>query len=649
MPSDNNYLYDNVDEEEGELEFLRESLEQMDNLAEKTTQLLKVFDIRLKNLGRIIAPIYKSTQKLTRLYDNIETTMGSLDDILLFFNVAKDEAETIRAGPDESELLPYLDSINRLKDASDALRLLDLESASDSRREIHELLRIGLGNLSQLFSQWLKEHSGGVDPAAYSNASEIPSFPTDTVKLLSMLATYLNLVNDEVSHDLKLTSTYASIRTRHIQKSLAQFGDMCNVYIRSNSFDASGPPGQHGYGSDSAGGPSPAEFRFCTVRNDQWYEAGSSPFAQYTVNIVKLFQAERDLVRHIMPTVISDKTFLASVDRPLEAYMNMGEKMLSYFLSAPLYEVLHALDVYGYLLENDAVLALLLTREQRQSSGMAKLVSRLQHFLGKSFTMLVGTLYAPFKDGRAPKQSGGVNELVHNAVTFLSYVIGYKDLLVNIFLPLGDGNWKPKDLQQQQQRSGHVGHHASDPSDGLSIFQHYLRDVIDAIAFATDQGGKLMKRPTLQFVFLINNYSFLARALRDTMYSGEEDSQSLGLGDLVGRSALQRIESQIERSRKGYVATWKALMSSFPAATLTPPEKLTMFNQAFDDMVRSQKAFEVFDMDVRAMLMSDAADAIIPDYEAFLRQNPDKSVDFSRAMRYTPRDIQNKINGMLDD
>ncbi|KAJ2739051.1 hypothetical protein H4S06_006351, partial [Coemansia sp. BCRC 34490] len=62
MPPDNNYLYDNVDEEEGELEFLRESLEQMDNLAEKTTQLLKVFDIRLKNLGRIIAPIYKSTQ-----------------------------------------------------------------------------------------------------------------------------------------------------------------------------------------------------------------------------------------------------------------------------------------------------------------------------------------------------------------------------------------------------------------------------------------------------------------------------------------------------------------------------------------------------------------------------------------------------------
>ncbi|KAJ2240547.1 hypothetical protein GGI13_007633, partial [Coemansia sp. RSA 455] len=59
-----NYLYDDA-EEEAELEFLRESLEQMDNLADKTTQLLKVFDIRLKNLGRIIAPIYKSTQKLT--------------------------------------------------------------------------------------------------------------------------------------------------------------------------------------------------------------------------------------------------------------------------------------------------------------------------------------------------------------------------------------------------------------------------------------------------------------------------------------------------------------------------------------------------------------------------------------------------------
>ncbi|KAI9503286.1 exocyst complex component exo70 [Coemansia spiralis] len=643
MPSDN-YLYDDVEEEEGELEFLRESLEQMDNLAEKTTQLLKVFDIRLKNLGRIIAPIYKSTQKLTRLYDNIETTMGSLDDILLFFNVAKDEADTIRAGPDESELLPYLDSINRLKDASDALRQLDLESASDSRREIHELLRIGLGNLSQLFSQWLKQHSGGVDPAAYSNAAEIPSFPTDTVKLLSMLATYLNLVNDEVSYDLKLTKTYASIRTRHLQKSLAQFGDMCNMYIRSNSFD--GPmPGQHGYAETSAGS-NPAEFRFCTVRNEHWYEPATSPFAQYTVNVVKLFQAERDLIRQIMPTVISDETFITTADRPFEAYMNTGEKTMSFFLSAPLYEVLHALDVYGYLLENDSVLNSLLTLEQRQNNGMSKLLSRLQLFLSKSFTSLINLLYNPFKDGIMPKQTGGVSELVFNAATFLSYVIVYKDLLTNLFLPLGDGHWKQHD---SQQRPTHTSHHASDPSDGLSIFQHYLRDVIDAISYTIDQGGKQMKRPTLQFVFLINNHSYLARALRDTMYASDENSQSLGLGDLVGRSALMRIESQIDRSRKGYIATWKALMSSFPAATLNPAEKLAMFNQAFDEMVRSQKAFEIFDMDIRSILMSDAAEAIIPDYEMFLRQNPDKSPDFARAMKYTPRDIQRKINSMFDD
>ncbi|KAJ2264275.1 exocyst complex component exo70, partial [Coemansia sp. RSA 371] len=243
MPAES-YIYEDGDEE-AELEFLRESLEQMDNLTDKTTQLLKVFDIRLKNLGRIIAPIYKSTQKLTRLYDNIEATMGTLDDILLFFNVAKDEAATIHAGPDESELLPYLDSINRLKDASDALRQLDLESAAQSRKEIHELLRIGLGNLSQLFNQWLKQHSGGIDPAAYVNASEIPTFPTDTLKLLSMLATYLNLVNDEVSYDLRLTKTYATIRTRHLQKSLAQFSEMCSMYVRGNSLEPL--PNQHGY------------------------------------------------------------------------------------------------------------------------------------------------------------------------------------------------------------------------------------------------------------------------------------------------------------------------------------------------------------------------------------------------------------------
>ncbi|KAJ2706906.1 exocyst complex component exo70 [Coemansia sp. IMI 203386] len=640
MPSDN-YLYDDA-EEEAELEFLRESLEQMDNLADKTTQLLKVFDIRLKNLGRIIAPIYKSTQKLTRLYDNVETTIGSLDDIMLFFNVSKDESDTIRAGPDESELLPYLDSINRLKDASDALKQMDLDSASQSRQEIRELLHIGLGNLSQLFSQWLKQYSGGVDPAAYTDAAEIPTFPMDSVKLLGMLATYLNLVNDEVSYDLKLTKTYASIRSRHLQKSLAQFGDMCNGYIRANSLD--GPmPGQRGYSDASR--YNPAEVRFCTVRNEHWYETGMSPFAQYTVNLVKLFQAERDLVRQIMPIVISEETFLATADRPLEAFVTAGESMVSFFLASPLYEVLHALDVYGYMLENEAILESLLSLQQNQNNGVAKLLSRLQLHISKSFTVLIQLLHNPFKEGTMPKQNGGVHELTFNTLTFLLYLIGYKDLLTNIFLPLGDGHWN----QGLPQDSSAVAHYASDPNDGLSIFQHYLRDVVDALSHMIDQGGRQMKRPALQFVFLINNHSYVARTLRDTMYSGDEDSQSLGLGDLVGRSALMQIESQIDRSRKGYIATWKAVMSSFPAASLSPSEKLAMFNQGFDDMVRSQKAYDVFDNDVRAMLVSDAADAVIPDYESFLRQNPDKSPEFARAMKYTPRDIHRKIGSMLDD
>ncbi|KAJ2159116.1 exocyst complex component exo70 [Coemansia sp. RSA 552] len=630
------YAYDDGDEE-AELEFLRESLEQMDTLADKTTQLLKVFDIRLKNLGRIIAPIYKSTQKLTRLYDNVEATMGSLDDILLFFNVAKDESDTIRAGPDESELLPYLDSINRLKDASDALRQLDLESAAESRREIHELLRIGLGNLSQLFSQWLKQHSGGIDPAAYVNAAEIPTFPTDTVKLLSMLATYLNLVNDEVSYDLRLTKTYAGIRARHLQKSLAQFSDFCTAYVRNSTMD--GPmPGQN---TDSL-----AEIRFCTIRNDNWYEPGTSPFAQYTVNIAKMLQAERDLVRHIMPTVISDDTFAATIDRVFEAYIATGEKTLSFFFGAPIYEALHALDVYGCLLETESALAPLVAPKQAQSSGFAKMVARLRGHLSASFVALVGLLRSPFHDDTAPKQTGGVNELVANTLTFLSYAISYKDLLTSLFLPLGDGHWN----QGIKQESPHVAHHASDPSDGLSIFQHYLRDVVDALVYTIEQGGKQMRRPTLQFVFLVNNHSYLARALRDTMYAGDDDSQSLGLGDLVGRSALMRIESHIDRSRKGYSATWKALMSSFPASTLAPAEKLAMFSQGFDEMVRSQRAYDVFDADVRAMLISDATEAVIPDYEMFLRQNnPDRSAEFARAMRYTPRDLQRRINGMLED
>ncbi|KAJ2527840.1 hypothetical protein IWW43_005705 [Coemansia sp. RSA 1935] len=66
-------------------------------------------------------------------------------------------------------------------------------------------------------------------------------------------------------------------------------------------------------------------------------------------------------------------------------------------------------------------------------------------------------------------------------------------------------------------------------------------------------------------------------------------------------------------------------------------------------MMRVQRSYDLFDADVRAMLISDATDAIVPDYEMFLRQNPDKSPEFARAMKYTPRDLQRRIKGMLDD
>ncbi|KAJ1953012.1 exocyst complex component exo70, partial [Linderina pennispora] len=556
-------------------------------------------------------------------------------------------SETIRAGPDNSELLPYLDSINRLKDANDALGRLDLDSAKQSRREIHELLKIGLGNLSQLFSQWLKQQSGGVDPAAYTSATEIPTFPTDTVKLLSMLATYLNLVNDEVSYDLKLTKTYASIRTRHLQKSLAQFSDMCMLHIKSNSVDGSNKAmAQQGYAAvPGAGQSSSAESRFCSMRNENWYETGTSPFVQYTANIVKVFEAERDLVRQIMPTIISQETFQMTIGRPFESYLNTGDKMTAYFASAPLYEILQALDIYGRLLDTEGAIDALFAQSTSQRNAFSKLLARLQTPLNKCFAALITLLRNPSRDSIGQKQTGGVHELVFNTLTFLNYLILYKDLLIALIVPLGDGHWARTPLPGITGASQPAG----DPNDGLAVFQHYLRDVIDALASTIEQASKQMKRAGLEYVFLINNYSYLARALRDTMNSGSE-GQALGLGDLVGRSPLTRIEARIESSRKPYAVTWTSPTNSFMSASLSTGEKLSLFNREFEDILRGHRSFEVFDADVRAVLISDAIEAILPTYEGFLKQIPDKGApDVAHVFKYRPKDIQRRIQSMWDE
>ncbi|CAG8828230.1 25143_t:CDS:2, partial [Dentiscutata erythropus] len=60
-----------LDEDSADLAFLEENLEKTEDLTEKMTSMLNVFDDRLVRLEASILPIHKSTQTLTKLVDSI--------------------------------------------------------------------------------------------------------------------------------------------------------------------------------------------------------------------------------------------------------------------------------------------------------------------------------------------------------------------------------------------------------------------------------------------------------------------------------------------------------------------------------------------------------------------------------------------------
>ncbi|KAI8141578.1 hypothetical protein BJV82DRAFT_169316 [Fennellomyces sp. T-0311] len=146
-----------IEDDTGELDYLRNQLSRMDGLSDelvsfdtieatikKLTTPIKIgildgFDGRLMKLEASIRPIHKSTQNLTKLATNLDRALAATDNIVNCLNLPSKEEAFILKGPDEHNVLPYLQIMGKLKDAVDSVEQNQLKSCE---KAVNQMVRM---------------------------------------------------------------------------------------------------------------------------------------------------------------------------------------------------------------------------------------------------------------------------------------------------------------------------------------------------------------------------------------------------------------------------------------------------------------------------------------------------------------------------
>ena len=239
----------------------------------------------------------------------------------------------------------------------------------------------------------------------------------------------------------------------------------------------------------------------------------------------------------------------------------------------------------------------------------------------------------------------------------------YQPIVESILNMIGDGNWNNPDSAAQNRRSQAASRGGRSiilqryfgmtqetsfsriaVCDPCSTFLQYgfcplfnLADVLEALVQNIDAKSKFYKKgQALTQLFLLNNYFYISKSVRTTP----------GLLDIIngsdagGQPAVSLTSAVYEKPLKQnvdlYQDNWKTCVEHLMDVTYVQDgglqqvlnsnqrqmikDKFKNFNHDFDELWKSQKQYSIPDMDLRAMVLKDVHQILIPMYEKFLNK-----------------------------
>nr|CAG8548890.1 2789_t:CDS:10 [Entrophospora candida]CAG8598908.1 287_t:CDS:10 [Entrophospora candida] len=588
-----------LDEESADLDYLEENLKKTEELTKKMTSMLNVFDDRLVRLEASILPIHGSTQKLTKLVDNIDKTRTGVLEIIGYFDLVVREEATIKKGPNENDLVPYLKSIGKCKKAMEVLAGMRLKSTA-------------MLQLEELFRKWLTSRSNPIEPLSYITKNlDIPGIPQAPIQNLAKLSSYLETYGQELDYKSNFVDVYSEVRSNYLVKSLTLLAQ---------------------------GSISTAERR-----NTPVYEKGTCGFNSYTEAMLRMFKTEYEVASKVLSQKFVQAGFKNAIQQSFDNYIETGKVLnnrVRRFIETDLFLAFDILESLNrHVLAFDDIF--MLTGKKDVSYG--ELLHSLKGVTLRSIPEFIEEIKTHRTKTSGLPSDGTIHEMTINTLQHMKRMSDYPETIEQILLTLGDGNWNVSDKDPNFSRN-----RAGGLTVGSDVVKHYY-----SLALSLDSKARTYKKTSLTCIFLLNNYQYILKAIR-TQFSKLLDPEV----ERKYESLVQKCNDGYQDTWKACFAnlmdytvvrgTLKSTLS--PNDKQTFKEKLKNFYTEFDEIFKIHKGYTIPDLELRNKVTRDIKIVLLPIYNRFLEkfQQADYSKGTSKYIKYDSATLENMVSRLFD-
>ncbi|SCV69733.1 BQ2448_1127 [Microbotryum intermedium] len=509
-----------LEQSNADLTLLNQSLAKSKRITDKMTSRLGDFDDRLARLEKSLVPIHKQTGRLTRVSKNLESTLKSIQGLLGHHDLVTNEQELISAGPDPNDLKPYLDAIDRLTTASEAVRKTDAKGNA-TLGQLTGLIESGAQQLVAVFRQWVHVTSPQIDAGSlYDKGKPFPTLTPTFVDSALPLIAYIRALPEVGPRAFKdLQIAYGRERASFVEDALANASKdvLTDATPKLSASDLRRSLGRF------------LDVMFGLLKSE--YALLSTVFANVPPS------TRREIYSNILPPSLS--LFYATgtqlngvVKKALDALVPIAFSTFS--------------ELQEQIAEFEEWIRI---KAGRKDNELGELLHAFRGTCLTSLPAMIDTTKQWGSRATSASDSGvGVGAVTINVVNFMRQLSDNQTVVEGFLNVLGPGNWGgPK-----------VPVSTRDGDEEQSLLTRYLNDVLQTLLAALEQRAKgLRARSGISAIFLLNNVSFIRREVLSSQ-----------VGDVLGEACEDALNKLMRTTKASYLEIWSPLVSALLDAGL---------------------------------------------------------------------------------
>ncbi|KAM8991911.1 exocyst complex component 7 isoform 13-T13 [Guaruba guarouba] len=617
-------------QEELTLSFIKDSLEKSDQLTKNMVAILSSFESRLMKLENSIIPVYKQTENLQRLQENVEKTLSCLDHVISYYHVAKDTEKIIKEGP-TGRLEEYLNCMDKIQKAVEYFQ--DNNPDSPELNRVKSLFERGKESLESEFRSLMTRHTKPVPPILIL---DLISGDDDMEPQEEM---FLEHLPEGVLHDIirisgwlvengrnqDFMTVYFQIRSVQLDRSIKGLKD----HFRKNSSSTGVPysPAIQNKRKDT-----PTKKPLKRPGRDDVFDIEIDAYIHCVSAFVKLAQSEYQLLTDIVPEHHQKKTFDSLIQESLDNLIMEGDNIVSAARKAIIrHDYSAVLTIFPILKhlkqmkpEFDQVLQGTAAGTKNKLPG---LITSMETTGAKALEEFADNIKNdPDKEYNMPKD-GTVHELTSNAILFLQQLLDFQETAGAMLA--------------SQETSSSASSYSSEFSRRL--LSTYICKVLGNLQLNLLSKSKVYEDPALSAIFLHNNYNYILKSL--------EKSELIQLVAVTQKTAERSYRELIEQQIQTYQRSWLKVTDYIlernlpvfqPGVKLKDKERQMIkerfkgFNDGLEELCKIQKAWAIPDVEQRDKIRRAQKTIVKETYGAFLNRygnvpftkNPEKYIKY---------------------